>query len=66
MGGFHGWQEVLEPIVTRYEQAEERRYFRADAAFAKPEIYEYLEERDFVYAIWLPSNDVLGRGSGIC
>ena len=27
-----------------------RRYFRADAAFAKPDIYEYLEERRVFYA----------------
>ena len=36
-----------------------RRYFRADAAFAKPDIYEYLEERRVFYAIRLPSNRVL-------
>ena len=35
------------------------RYFRADAAFAKPDIYEYLEERRVFYAIRLPSNKVL-------
>jgi hypothetical protein len=33
-----GWQEVLEPIVARYEGAGVRLYFRADAAFASPEI----------------------------
>ena len=31
----------------------------ADAAFAKPDIYEYLEERRVFYAIRLPSNKVL-------
>ena len=31
----------------------------ADAAFAKPEVYEYLEERRVLYAIRLPSNEVL-------
>jgi hypothetical protein len=35
--------------------------FRADAAFAKPEIYEALEERDVKYAIRLPANDNLRR-----
>jgi Transposase DDE domain group 1 len=35
--------------------------FRADAAFAKPEIYEALEERDVKYAIRLPANDNLER-----
>ena len=36
-----------------------RRYFRGDTAFAKPEIYEYLESNGFLYAIRLPANDVL-------
>jgi hypothetical protein len=35
--------------------------FRADAAFAKPEIYETLEERGVKYAIRLPANDNLLR-----
>jgi len=35
--------------------------FRADAAFAKPEIYETLEERGVKYAIRLPANDSLLR-----
>jgi hypothetical protein len=52
---------VLEPIVAWYERARVRRYFRADAAFASPEIYEYLEEHGYLYAIRLPSNQVLER-----
>ena len=55
----HDWREVLEPIMARYERTGVRRYFRADAAFAKPEVYEYLEERRVLYAIRLPSNEVL-------
>jgi hypothetical protein len=35
--------------------------FRADAAFAKPEIYEALEERGVKYAIRIPANDSLER-----
>ena len=54
-----GWKEMLEPIVARYEKETVREYFRGDAAFAKPEIYEYLEEKGFLYAIRLPANDVL-------
>ena len=57
----HEWRDVLEPIVARYEQTGVRRYFRGDAAFARPELYEYLEEHGFLYAIRLPSNDVLAR-----
>jgi hypothetical protein len=35
--------------------------FERDAAFAKPEIYEPLEERGVKYAIRLPANDSLPR-----
>ena len=55
------WKELLEPIVGRYEDKEVRKYFRADAAFAKPGVYDYLEEKGFLYAIRLPANDVLQR-----
>ena len=53
------WQEVLAPAVERYQRKGERLLFRADAAFAKPEIYEYLEPRDIGYAIRLPANEML-------
>jgi len=42
------WKEVLEPIVKRYEHKKDRKYFRGDAAFAKPEIYHYLEENSYL------------------
>ena len=35
--------------------------FRGDAAFAKPELYEALEERGVKYTIRLPANDHLQR-----
>ena len=38
-----------------------RLLFRADAAFAKTEIYDYLEARNIGYAIRLRSNQVLQR-----
>ena len=53
------WRQVLEPIVERYRKTGVRLLFRADAAFAKPEVYEYLEPRDIGYAIRLPANEVL-------
>ena len=31
------------PVVMRYKERKVRLYFRGDAAFASPEIYEYLE-----------------------
>jgi len=36
-----------------------RRYFRADAAFANPEVYEFLEAEGYKYAIRLPASQVL-------
>ena len=54
-----GWREVLEPVVSRYRDRKLRRYFRADAAFASPEVYEFLEAEGFLYAIRLPANRVL-------
>ena len=45
--------------MQRYENKKVRKYFRGDAAFAKPEIYEYLEGNGLLYAIRLPANDVL-------
>src|SRR5450759_2538154 len=55
------WRAVLEPVVARYQSRNSPRYFRADAAFANPELYEYLEAGGFEYAIRLPGNDALLR-----
>ena len=53
------WRGVLEPVVGRYRDPDIRRFFRGDAAFARPEVYEYLEEERYLYAIRLPGNAVL-------
>jgi hypothetical protein len=55
------WRAVLEPVVARYLGRNIPRYFRADAAFANPELYEDLEAEGFEYAIRLPGNDALLR-----
>jgi hypothetical protein len=55
------WQTVLEPVVERYREQPLERFFRGDAAFANPDIYEYLESENFCYAIRLPANQVLQR-----
>ncbi|MEA3366529.1 MAG: IS1380 family transposase, partial [Planctomycetota bacterium] len=55
------WRSVLEPIVGRYRDLDIRRFFRGDAAFARPEVYEYLEAERYLYAIRLPANEVLYR-----
>jgi hypothetical protein len=54
-----GWQDVLEPVVARYRGKFKRCYFRADAAFANPEVYEFLEAEGYNYAIRLPANQIL-------
>ena len=38
-----GWRTVLEPVIVRYRKRGLDLYFRGDAAFAKPELYELLE-----------------------
>ena len=54
-----GWDGVLKPVVARYQGKVSRIYFRADAAFAMPEVYEFLEAERIKYAIRLPANQVL-------
>ena len=54
-----GWRAVLEPVIARYRERGLALYFRGDAAFAKPELYELLEAEDIGYAIRLPANRVL-------
>jgi hypothetical protein len=53
------WRAVLEPVIARYRGSVKRLYFRGDAAFANPEIYEFLEAESYGYAIRLPANAVL-------
>ena len=52
---------VLLPEIERQQKLGKEVVFRADAAFAKPEIYEAMEERGVKYAIRLPANDNLLR-----
>jgi hypothetical protein len=54
-----GWKEVLDPVVARYRGKVSRIYFRADAGFANPEVYEFLEAEQIKYAIRLPKNPIL-------
>ena len=55
------WAELLLPEIGRQQKLDKEVVFRADAAFAKPEIYEALEERGVKYAIRIPANDSLER-----
>ena len=55
------WDELLLPEIERQRKRGKEVVFRADAAFAKPEIYEALEKRGVTYAIRLPANNSLER-----
>jgi len=55
------WEELLLPEIERQQKLGKEVVFRADAAFAKPEIYEALEERGVKYAIRIPANENLER-----
>ena len=59
-----GWDGVLKPVVARYQGKVSRIYFRADAAFAMPEVYEFLEAERIKYAIRLPANQILQHRIG--
>jgi hypothetical protein len=53
------WDERLLPEIERQQKRGKEVVFRADAAFAKPEIYKALEKRGVTYAIRLPANNSL-------
>ena len=55
------WEELLLPEIEQQRKLGKEVVFRADAAFAKPEIYAALEERVVKYAIRIPANDSLER-----
>jgi hypothetical protein len=66
-GNVHSAEGVLEfikPIVERYRGWFKLFWFRSDAAFANPEVYEYCEEHRSTYFIRLPSNAILMRFLG--
>lgn len=55
------WDAVLLPEIARQQTQGKDVVVRADAAFAKPELYEALEKRGVKYAIRIPANDTLER-----
>jgi hypothetical protein len=64
MHSAEGWRDVLGPVLARYRGRGLSLYFRGDAAFAKPELYELLETEGMGYAIRLPANAVLQERIG--
>src|SRR5262249_41743551 len=61
-----GWDDVLKPVVARYQGKVSRIYFRADAAFAMPEVYEFLEAERIKYASGYRPTRFCRAGSAIC
>src|SRR3977135_366980 len=59
-----GWDGVLKPVVEPYQGKVSRIYFRADAGFANPDVYEFLEAERIKYAIRLPANRILQERIG--
>jgi hypothetical protein len=55
------WRSVLEPVIHRYRDTDVPKYFRGDAAFATPELYELLEAKSYRYTIRLKANPLLER-----
>ena len=52
-----GWEELLLPEIERRQRIDKEVVFRADAAFAKPETYEALEERGVKHLIRILADD---------
>ena len=55
------WRSVLEPVIERYRHLDVPKFFRGDAAFAIPGVYELLEAEGYRYAIRLKTNPILER-----
>jgi DDE family transposase len=56
-----GWEEVLLPETERRQENGKEVALRAAAAFAKPRMYETLEQRGVQYAIRISANESLER-----
>jgi hypothetical protein len=61
-----GWEDMLLPEIDRQQKAGKEVVFRSDAAFAKPEIYEALEERGVKYGIRIPAMTAWSGTSQSC
>ena len=61
-----GWRAVLEPVITRYRGTVKRLYFRGDAAFANPEMYEFLEAEGAGYRSGCRPTAYCRKGSATC
>ena len=58
------WQDVLKPAVAYYRGNLSRINFRADAGFANPDFYAFLEADGIKYAVRPPKKQVLQERIG--
>jgi hypothetical protein len=61
-----GWEELLLSEIDRQQAQGKEVAFRGDAAFAKPELYESVEERAAKYAIRLRPTTTWSAGLRSC
>ena len=55
------WRRALLPVIARYRRHNIPKFFRGDAAFARPDLYRTLEHEGYWYAIRIKANAVLER-----
>jgi len=53
------WRSVLGPVIERHHKTDVPKFFRGDAAFAIPGLYELLEAEGYRYTIRLKANPIL-------
>lgn len=56
-----GVLEFIKPLVERYRKRFQLFWFRGDAAFALPDVYDYCEKEHVTYFIRLPANEILRK-----
>ena len=56
-----GVLDCIKPIVKRYRDRFKLFWFRGDAAYALPDVYDYCEEEHITYLIRVPMNETLRR-----
>ena len=56
-----GVLEFIKPLVERYWKRFQLFWFRGDAAFALPDVYDYCEKEHVTYFIRLPANEILRK-----
>jgi hypothetical protein len=56
-----GWEELLLPEIERQQKQDKDVVVGADAAFARPGIYEALDKRGVKCAIRIPARESLER-----